>query len=146
MNSIALRPRQGLPHARKLSRLLYLQYDRRGKTRLDAFRPFGRRSTTRETATAPRLLLRDGGVESHFVSTRAKRRAVRGLLTSGQDDRDQDGLSDDLEVSLGTDPRKADTDEDGFSDKNEVENGYNPLGQGTQPISVSFSSESRKSL
>ena len=45
-------------------------------------------------------------------------------------DRDKDGLSDDLEKRLGTDPNNPDTDGDGFSDGDEVKNYYNPLGEG----------------
>lgn len=68
-------------------------------------------------------------------------------------DTDSDGLTDDMEVSYGTDPLKADsdndnlmdgeevqtyqtdplnfdTDGDGFSDGQEVKNGYNPKGSG----------------
>lgn len=45
-------------------------------------------------------------------------------------DRDGDGLPDDLERRLGTDPTDPDTDDDGFSDGDEVKNGYNPLGSG----------------
>ena len=41
-----------------------------------------------------------------------------------------DGLPDDLEKRIGTNPNKIDTDEDGFSDGEEVKNGYNPLGDG----------------
>ena len=42
-------------------------------------------------------------------------------------DSDQDGLTDQEEKMLGTDPFKADTDGDGYSDGKEVESGYNPL-------------------
>lgn len=45
-------------------------------------------------------------------------------------DEDGDGLPDDVERRLGTDPRAPDTDGDGFSDGQEVRNGYNPLGAG----------------
>ncbi len=45
-------------------------------------------------------------------------------------DSDEDGLPDDMEKRLGTDPFKADTDEDGHDDGEEVKNGYNPLGKG----------------
>lgn len=45
-------------------------------------------------------------------------------------DSDVDGLSDDMEARLGTDPHKADTDGDGYGDWVEVKNGYNPLGKG----------------
>ncbi len=42
-------------------------------------------------------------------------------------DSDSDGLSDSLELQLGTDLQNKDTDEDTYSDGLEVENGYNPL-------------------
>ena len=45
-------------------------------------------------------------------------------------DSDKDGLSDKLELLLGTDPNNADSDNDGYSDGFEVVNGYNPLGDG----------------
>jgi hypothetical protein len=45
-------------------------------------------------------------------------------------DNDGDGLSNDMEKRLGTDPDKADTDGDGYNDKEEIANGYNPLGEG----------------
>ncbi|MCX6763029.1 MAG: hypothetical protein NT093_04615, partial [Candidatus Moranbacteria bacterium] len=42
-------------------------------------------------------------------------------------DSDQDGLTDQEEKAIGTDPLKADTDGDGYSDGKEVESGYDPL-------------------
>lgn len=42
-------------------------------------------------------------------------------------DSDHDGLSDELELKLGTDPQNPDTDGDGYTDGEEVANGYNPL-------------------
>jgi hypothetical protein len=42
-------------------------------------------------------------------------------------DQDDDGLSDEKEAELGTDPTKPDTDGDGINDGTEVENGTNPL-------------------
>ncbi|MDD5109938.1 MAG: hypothetical protein PHI63_01830 [Patescibacteria group bacterium] len=45
-------------------------------------------------------------------------------------DTDGDGLTDQQEQMLGTDPNNPDTDGDGYSDGNEVKNGYNPLGSG----------------
>jgi len=42
-------------------------------------------------------------------------------------DSDQDGLTDQEEKMIGTDPMKADTDGDGYSDGAEVQSGYNPL-------------------
>lgn len=75
------------------------------------------------------------------------------VTATGAPDSDDDGLSDEEEVRLGTnarsvdsdndglfdyeevkvygsDPLKADTDGDGFSDGQEVKGGYNPLGTG----------------
>ncbi len=49
-------------------------------------------------------------------------------------DGDGDGLPDDLESRLGTDPNAADSDHDGFSDGVETINGYNPVGDG--PLSA----------
>lgn len=45
-------------------------------------------------------------------------------------DSDGDGLSDDIEKGLGTDPHNVDTDNDSYNDSDEIKNGYNPLGQG----------------
>lgn len=42
-------------------------------------------------------------------------------------DSDQDGLTDQEEKMLGTDPQNTDTDGDGYSDGKEVSSGYNPL-------------------
>ena len=42
-------------------------------------------------------------------------------------DTDSDGLSDELEIALGTDVYNPDTDGDTYPDGLEVENGYNPL-------------------
>lgn len=42
-------------------------------------------------------------------------------------DNDQDGLTDQEENAMGTDPQNQDTDGDGYSDGKEVESGYNPL-------------------
>ncbi|OGF24128.1 hypothetical protein A3H09_04190 [Candidatus Falkowbacteria bacterium RIFCSPLOWO2_12_FULL_45_13] len=53
-----------------------------------------------------------------------------GLLDYSGADHDSDGLPDDLEQALGTDPAKADSDNDGYDDKTEIANSYNPLGQG----------------
>jgi hypothetical protein len=45
-------------------------------------------------------------------------------------DSDQDGLTDQEEQTLGTDPHRADTDGDGYSDGSEIKSGYNPLKAG----------------
>jgi len=56
----------------------------------------------------------------------------------GGQDGDNDGLSDTVEKSLGTDPNKADTDNDGFDDKREVITGYNPVGKGMLPLNPKY--------
>ncbi len=53
-----------------------------------------------------------------------------GLVNFQTKDSDLDGLSDDLEVALGTDKNNPDTDGDDYSDKTEIENWQNPLGSG----------------
>ncbi|MFC1787726.1 thrombospondin type 3 repeat-containing protein [Patescibacteria group bacterium] len=45
-------------------------------------------------------------------------------------DSDSDGLADQLEIALGTDPYNPDSDNDGFNDGTEVRSGYSPLGKG----------------
>lgn len=47
-----------------------------------------------------------------------------------QFDDDGDGLANEIERRLGTDPAKADSDNDGYDDRAEVLNGFNPLGSG----------------
>ncbi|KKW06701.1 MAG: OmpA domain-containing protein [Candidatus Moranbacteria bacterium GW2011_GWE1_49_15] len=42
-------------------------------------------------------------------------------------DTDKDGLSDSEELARGTDPKNPDTDRDGFLDGDEIKNGFNPL-------------------
>jgi hypothetical protein len=46
-------------------------------------------------------------------------------------DSDMDGLNDQEEAVLGTDPNKADTDGDGYNDLAELSKLYNPSGKGT---------------
>ncbi len=45
-------------------------------------------------------------------------------------DSDSDGLSDDMEKRLGTNPLEADTDGDGYNDGEEVKKNFNPAGGG----------------
>jgi len=58
-------------------------------------------------------------------------RGTHGLVASFQDypvgDSDDDGLSDDEEEDLGTDPNDPDTDDDGVNDGDEVDCGSDPL-------------------
>ena len=55
--------------------------------------------------------------------------------TADSDD-DDDGLLDDVEATLGTNPLLADTDGDGFSDSEEVEAGTDPNDEGDLPGSA----------
>lgn len=48
-------------------------------------------------------------------------------------DSDNDELSDEIEVEIGTDPNDPDTDNDGFYDGDEVELGYDPLDDSSHP-------------
>lgn len=56
----------------------------------------------------------------------------------GGEDTDADGLSNAIELALGTDVSKKDTDGDSFDDKTEVLGGYNPSGAGKLPINPTF--------
>ncbi len=53
--------------------------------------------------------------------------STQRVLAAEVVDTDKDGLSDELELQLGTDPNNPDTDGDGYTDGEEVANGYNPL-------------------
>lgn len=53
-------------------------------------------------------------------------------------DADSDGLSDELEKIIGSDPLKTDTDNDGYGDLVEITNNYNPIGSNKLPIDSSF--------
>ncbi len=58
-------------------------------------------------------------------------------------DTDEDGLSNVIEDSLGTDKNKKDTDGDSFSDKDEILDGYNPLGAGMLNIDINFANNQK---
>lgn len=51
-------------------------------------------------------------------------------------DTDSDGIPDDIEKRIGTDPGKMDTDGDGYSDSEEILNGYDPVGPGKKAIKL----------
>jgi hypothetical protein len=55
------------------------------------------------------------------------------LVVNAPVDTDGEGLSDEEEAILGTDPTKPDTDGDGFTDKEEVDAGTNPLDPNSNP-------------
>lgn len=48
-------------------------------------------------------------------------------------DSDSDGLDDELESTIGTDPLNNDSDNDGYNDGQEIENHFDPLGPGKLP-------------
>jgi predicted DNA binding CopG/RHH family protein len=52
-------------------------------------------------------------------------------------DSDGDGIPDDIEKRIGTDPLKADSDSDGYNDSEEILKGYDPLGPGKKEIKLS---------
>jgi hypothetical protein len=54
-------------------------------------------------------------------------------------DSDGDGLDDQTEAALGTDPTKADSDGDDFTDGAEVANGYDPLSSDAKRLAVDAS-------
>lgn len=55
----------------------------------------------------------------------------------GRDD-DNDGLANNLEIAIGTDPNNPDTDGDSFNDGTEVLGGHNPLGKGAMSVDNSL--------
>ena len=60
--------------------------------------------------------------------------STRDNTTSGTlTDSDGDGLTDDEEAELGTDPDRADTDADGFADGDEVDSGSDPVDPDSYP-------------
>ncbi|MBI2644783.1 DUF2330 domain-containing protein [Candidatus Uhrbacteria bacterium] len=72
---------------------------------------------------------------SHFFSTRLMSRdelvaipTAYFNLSKGSDT-DHDGISDEAEKTLGTDPSNEDSDRDGFTDLKEIQSRYNPLSQ-----------------
>ncbi|MFA6107026.1 MAG: hypothetical protein WC745_05160 [Patescibacteria group bacterium] len=57
---------------------------------------------------------------------------------AGTGDRDADGIPDNLEDALGTNPDNSDSDADGYNDKTEIENGYSPLGREKTALDSAF--------
>ncbi len=61
-----------------------------------------------------------------------------GLIPYKCSDSDGDGLCNNLEAALGTNPHKIDSDDDGYDDKEEIVNNYNPLGKNKMNIDKNF--------
>jgi len=89
----------------------------------------------RAKANTLNLILSLGTELSNKDMTRIK---IADIAVAGMDT-DKDGLPDDMEASLGTDPLKSDTDGDNYSDREEAVGGFNPLGKGLWPIDSKFS-------
>jgi len=69
-----------------------------------------------------------------------------GLAGMYGTDTDKDGLSDILEVALGTNINKADSDGDKFSDLTEIKSNFNPLGKGSLKIDKTFAAKQKGRL
>lgn len=67
--------------------------------------------------------IRKGNGEEKINSTLA----INQEIIDNNLDSDSDGLPDNLEKTLGTDPENSDTDSDGYKDGEEIKNGYSPL-------------------
>ncbi|MBU4216271.1 Ig-like domain-containing protein [Candidatus Parcubacteria bacterium] len=77
-----------------------------------------------DNATGVKILKSEGGVsyqDDKIIQTGSSILVI---------DSDNDGLPDDIEKKIGTDPNNKDTDIDGYGDYEEYTNGYNPLGSG----------------
>jgi hypothetical protein len=62
-----------------------------------------------------------------------------GLIDNNNTDTDMDGLSDNLEIAIGTDINIIDTDMDGYNDKEEISNSHDPLSTNKKNIDQDFS-------
>jgi len=79
--------------------------------------------------------------ETRVFNTSANTNVATNGLPS-EIDTDQDGLSDEVEERLGTNPFQTDTDGDGYPDGTEVKNGYDPTKPAAKPAPVASSGES----
>lgn len=72
---------------------------------------------------------------SYGITSSDIKKIKAGILKMNERDTDKDGLSDQFETAIGTDPTNFNTDGDRYSDFTEITNGYNPNGKGKLPIS-----------
>ena len=70
---------------------------------------------------------RNGNDVADLIEAEDKPGDEGGKPSDGKKDSDDDGLTDDEEKELGTDPNKADTDDDGIDDGDEVDGSKNPF-------------------
>lgn len=70
--------------------------------------------------------------------------SVSAIGGATQNDSDGDGLSDQKETDIGTDPSKPDTDNDGLSDGKEMDLGTNPVAKDTDADGVADKKEIEK--
>ncbi len=64
---------------------------------------------------------------------------------AGQDS-DNDGLSDLVEQSLGTNLDNSDTDGDSYTDKEEILKGFNPVGEGKLPLDEQYAAQMKGNI
>lgn len=86
--------------------------------------------TKRVALSDPETALNFFRADSKSIKNQDLTKIKIDLSTLSGIDKDNDGLPDDLEKSIGTDFTQVDTDGDGYSDKVELANGYDPLGNG----------------
>lgn len=75
------------------------------------------------------------------ISNQNLNKIKTGVLNQYGNDTDRDGLSDSLEIALGTNQNSFNSDGDRYSDKEEITNGYNANGAGKLPISTAFTNK-----
>ncbi|MDO9399626.1 MAG: hypothetical protein Q7T79_03010 [bacterium] len=66
-----------------------------------------------------------------------------GIISSNSPDNDKDGLSNNIESALGTNPDDSDSDKDGYDDLTELKNNYDPLCPSniSLPIDIDFTKQ-----
>lgn len=74
--------------------------------------------------------------QSTGISNATIRGVLPGIMKATGVDSDMDGLNDNLERAIGTNPLDFNSDQDRYSDSTEVGNGFDPLGFGAWPISA----------